>query len=72
MLEPIAIVYFPFITMIIFMQVHLINMFSTLFGQSFPHFVEYLISWVISKNLTKTITRISTELITRTTLLVEK
>lgn len=68
MLEPIAIVYFPFY--------HNDNIYAGAFNK----YVQYIIlvnlflillsiwlSWVISKNLTKTITRIS-ELITRTTL----
>ena len=68
MLEPIAIVYFPFY--------HNNNIYAGAFNK----YVQYIIlvnlflillsiwlSWVISKNLTKTITRIS-ELITRTTL----
>ena len=68
MLEPIAIVYFPFY--------HNNNIYASAFNK----YVQYIIlvnlflvllsiwlSWVISKNLTKTITRIS-ELITRTTL----
>ena len=68
MLEPIAIVYFPFY--------HNDNICAGAFNK----YVQYIIlvnlflillsiwlSWVISKNLTKTITRIS-ELITRTTL----
>ena len=68
MLEPIAIVYFPFY--------HNNNIYASAFNK----YVQYIIlvnlflillsiwlSWVISKNLTKTITRI-TELITRTTL----
>lgn len=68
MLEPIAVVYFPFY--------HNDNAYSGAFNK----YVQYIIlvnlflillsvwiSWVISKNLTKTITRIS-DLITRTTL----
>ena len=68
MLEPIAIVYFPFY--------HNDNIYAGAFNK----YVQYIIlvnlflillsiwlSWVISKNLTKTITKIS-ELITRTTL----
>jgi hypothetical protein len=59
MLEPIAIVYFPFITMKIFIMEHLINMFNILFWSIFFVILSIWLSWIISKNLTKAITKIS-------------